>query len=253
MDASYLKNLVPLHALDDELLARLAEQLIPENQPPSTVLCEQGDREAEAIYLLEGSVELTAAGSAMKRTLMGGTPDAAHAIAPGTPRQFTARTTTPVKIVRIPSDRLDRLMVFERLTTIVTTMNPDGKPRMESDPKVEAAVAGSAPFRNLPRRQIGELREALLPAKVRKGETVVKQGQANDHFFVVQEGRFEATHRDVQGRERIKRVLERGATFGADALLTGAPSPTTVVALENGVLLKLSRQLFERFLAKPAG
>ncbi len=249
MDVAPLKNLVPLLTLDDELLGKLAEQLTPESLPASTVLCEQGDRESEAIYLLEGSVELTATGSAMKRTVMAGTPDAAYALAPGTPRQFTARTTTSVRVLRIPSDRLDRVMVFERLTTIVTTMNPDGKIRVEKDPKVETAVAGSAPFRHLPRRQIGELLEALLPVKVRQGEVVVKQGQMNDSFFVVQDGKFEATHHDTQGAVRIRRTLERGATFGADALLTGAPSPTTVVALEKGMLLKLSRQVFERFLA----
>ena len=248
MDVAPLKNLVPLHTLDDELLGKLAEQLVIELLPSSTVLCAQGDRESEAIYLLEGSVELTATGSAMTRTVMGGTPDAAYALAPGTPRQFTARTTTPVRVLRIPSDKLDRVMVFERLTTIVTTMNPDGKVRVENDPKVETAVAGSAPFRHLPRRQIGELIEALLPVKVRQGETVVKQGQANDCFYVVQDGRFEATHHDAQGKERMRRTLERGATFGADALLSAAPSPTTVVALEKGMLLKLSRQVFERFL-----
>lgn len=249
MDVASLKNLVPLLILNDELLGKLAEQLAPESLPASTVLCEQGDRESEAIYLLEGSVELTATGSAMKRTVMGGTPDAAYALAPGTPRQFTARTTTSVRVLRIPSDRLDRVMVFERLTTIVTTMNPDGKIRVEKDPRVETAVAGSAPFRHLPRRQIGELLEALLPVKVRQGEVVVKQGQMNDSFFVVQDGKFEATHHDAQGAVRIRRTLERGATFGADALLTGAPSPTTVVALEKGMLLKLSREVFERFLA----
>lgn len=249
MDVAPLKNLVPLHTLDDELLGRLAEQLAPESLPPGTVLCEQGDRESEAIYLLEGGVEMTAAGSAMKRTVMGGTPDAAYALAPGTPRQFTARTTTAVRVLRIPSEKLDRVMVFERLTTIVTTMNPGGEVRMEKDPRVETAVAGSAPFRHLPRRQIGELLEALLPVKARKGETILKQGQPNDIFFVVQDGRVEATHRDAQGKERIRRTLERGATFGAEALLSGAPSPTTVVALENTVLLTLSRQVFERFLA----
>lgn len=249
MDVAPLKNLVPLLTLDEELLAKLAEQLSPESLPTSTVLCEQGDRESEAIYLLEGSIELTATGSAMKRTVMGGTPDAAYALAPGTPRQFTVRTTTPVRVLRIPSDKLDRVLLFERLTTIVTTMNPDGRIRVEKDPKVETAVAGSAPFRHLPRRQIGELLEALLPVKVRKGETVVKQGRPNENFFVVQEGSVEATHRDAQGKERIRRTLERGATFGAEALLSGAPSPTTVVALENGVLLTLSRQVFERFLA----
>lgn len=249
MDIAPLKNLVPLHTLDDELLGKLAEQLAPESLPPSTVLCEQGDRESEVIYLLEGSVELTATGSAMKRTVMGGTPDAAYALVPGTPRQFTARTTTAVRVLRIPSDKLDRVMVFERLTTIVTTMNPDGKIRVENDPKVETAVAGSTPFRHLPRRQIGELLEALLPVKVRKGETILKQGQPNDNFFVVQDGRVEATYHDAQGKERIRRTLERGATFGAEALLSGAPSPTTVIALENTVLLTLSRQVFERFLS----
>ncbi|MEK6551492.1 MAG: cyclic nucleotide-binding domain-containing protein [Pseudomonadota bacterium] len=248
MDAALLKNLVPLHTLDDELLGRLAETLATDDLPAGTVLCEQGDREGEAIYLLQGSVELTASGSAMKRVLMGGTPDAAYALSPGSPRQFTARASTPVRVLRIASDKLDRLMVFERLTTIVTTLHADGKPRVETDAKVETALAGSAPFRNLTHRQLGPLIEALIPVKVRTGETVVKQGQANDSFYVVQEGRFEAIHRDAHGQERMRRTLERGASFGADALLTGAPSPTTVAALEDGVLLKLSRQLFEQFL-----
>jgi CRP-like cAMP-binding protein len=250
MNPDQLKNLVPLHTLADDLLARLAEQVSPETLPAGQVLCEQGDREVEAIYLLDGSVELSARGSAMKRTVMGGTPDAAYALAPGTPRQFTALATTRVTVIRIPSEKIDRLLVFERLTTIVTTMNPEGKPQPADDPMVEAVVAGSALFRRLPRFQVGELVEAMLPLKVRAGEEVVRQGQANDRFFVVQDGRFEATHRDAQGKERMRRSLERGATFGADALLSGAPSPTTVTALENGLLLTLSRVVFERFLAR---
>jgi CRP-like cAMP-binding protein len=248
VELNVLKKLVPLHTLADELLARLAETLTLEEVPSGTVLCTEGEREDRAVYLIQGSVELASKGSGMKSVVMGGTPSAAYALTPGSPRRFTARTTSPAKVVRIETTRLDRVVVFEELSTALTTLEVHGKVTDKSNPRVAAALAETPALQNLPRRKMKDLLERMQAFSVKPNEAVVRQGEPNEYFYAVQEGRFVVSQKDANGKVRIVKELASGDTFGEDSLLTANPSPTTVVALTPGKLLRLAKDRFEQFV-----
>lgn len=248
LDAGLLRGLIPLNTADDAVLERLAPQLAAEELPKGAVLCEEGMADNDAIYLLQGGIELTSRTSALKRAMQGGTPEAAHPIVPGLPRQFTARATTPVRILRIDNRKLERLVVFEQITTLVTTLEHAPARASGADTPDVAMLADNPAFRDLPRRRLARLIEALKPQTVKSGEVILRQGQPNEHYYVVRDGRFTVSRKGEDGKVRILGDIGRGGTFGEDSLLSGEASDTTVVAIGPGTLWRLARAQFEQLL-----
>lgn len=77
------------------------------------------------------------------------------------------------------------------------------------------------------------------------GETVVKQGEKGDFYYVLTEGEARVT----QSIELAK--LKGGDSFGEEALLSGVPRNATVTMLENGQLMRLSKKDFDSLLKEP--
>jgi CRP-like cAMP-binding protein len=248
LDAGFLRGLIPLNTADEAVLERLAPQLTVEELPKGSVLCEEGAADNDAIYLLQGGIELTSRTSTLRRTLLGGTPEAAHPIVPGLPRQFTARATTPVRVLRIDNRKLERLVVFEQITTLVTTLEHAPARTSGADTPDVAMLADNPAFRDLPRRRLVQLIETLKPQTVKGGEVILRQGQPNELYFVVREGRFTLSRKGEDGKVRILGDIGRGGTFGEESLLSGEASDTTVVAIGPGALWRLSRSQFEELL-----
>lgn len=82
------------------------------------------------------------------------------------------------------------------------------------------------------------------PVEVVAGETVIREGEVGDCFYVVDEGLVEAT---VGGRRM--RTLGPGGGFGEIALLRDTPRTATVTALEPTQLLAIDRATFLEALA----
>ena len=86
--------------------------------------------------------------------------------------------------------------------------------------------------------------DALVPCEFKKGDEVIKQGDAGDDFFIVVEGEANVL---VKGQEVGK--VKKSDYFGELALIFDQPRAATVVA-QTDVLrcVKLDRQRFERLL-----
>jgi ATP-binding cassette, subfamily B, bacterial HlyB/CyaB len=85
------------------------------------------------------------------------------------------------------------------------------------------------------------------------GETLFRQGDEGDAFFVVASGRARVVGKDSAGREVSLSVLRRGDHFGEVALLLNVPRTATVRAAEDLVVLRLGREDFLEFQAAHPG
>jgi len=113
-------------------------------------------------------------------------------------------------------------------------------------------VRDTAPFQRIPLENAELAFASLRERPVVAGEEIVKMGKAADAFYVIVAGRAELWRiDDEEGIPMRAAVMERGATFGEEGLLTGQTSPVTVRMLEDGILLELTRAEFARLLAKP--
>ena len=82
----------------------------------------------------------------------------------------------------------------------------------------------------------------LVPQHVMAGETVIRQGDPADRFFVIADGGFTAI--DEAGGERVLREMGPDDVFGEIGLLAGAPRTATVRAMTDGLLFVLDGPAF---------
>jgi MFS family permease len=94
-------------------------------------------------------------------------------------------------------------------------------------------------FAPLPPPSIEHLAIKLVPVSVVGGDTVFRQGDHGDRFYVVEDGRCEIT---IDG-EKVADAWP-GEAFGEIALLRDVPRTATVTAVEETKLLALERDDF---------
>lgn len=100
-----------------------------------------------------------------------------------------------------------------------------------------------------PREEIPAMVERMEPVRVMTGQTVVREGEAADSFFIVVRGRLGVYHQD-DDQEREINTLGPGEFFGEIGLLGGVPRIATVRALEPSELLRLDKAAFEKLVSK---
>lgn len=93
---------------------------------------------------------------------------------------------------------------------------------------------------NLTERQLWQLARAMGETRYKKGDTVFRQGELGDTFFIVRDGGFKCTNE--QGVELAR--VGPGGCFGELALLRREPRAASVVALSDSQVLTLSREAF---------
>jgi branched-chain amino acid transport system substrate-binding protein len=105
-------------------------------------------------------------------------------------------------------------------------------------------------FRELDRLE----RASLLPSLDREehpaGHAVVRQGESGDALYVILAGKVRVSRVNEQGERSEVASLGLGECFGEMALLSGAPRRADVIAINDLVLLKLSKKGFEKLFLK---
>lgn len=248
-DVEILKNLVPMNTLSDDTLKRLAKRVDVQEYAKGAAICKEGDTDNDSIYLIEGGAELLARSSTMKRVFQGGTPDAAFALAEGRPRPVTITATTKVKVLRIDTSKLDRVVLLDEFTTTIP-MFEDGNP-FEGDTGWLEEMSQSEFFKRLPREKLPGMLLKLESIPVKRGEVVFKQGDRGDYYYIIKSGRFNISRKDTQGKVQILDELKEGSVFGEESLISGRTRNASVVSMGDGVLMRLSKKDFEDLLKQP--
>ena len=100
-------------------------------------------------------------------------------------------------------------------------------------------------FAPLPIARLEELAMARHARPRPAGETIIREGEPGDRFYVIAEGEV-----DVTEGGRFRRTEPAGDCFGEIALLREVPRTATVIARTDVDLLALER---EEFLAAITG
>lgn len=104
--------------------------------------------------------------------------------------------------------------------------------------------------RRLPAQLLIETTNRLEPVKVAAGETVFRQGQPADRFYIIARGELDIVREDGAGGEMMLETLGPGQFFGEIGLLTDSPRTASVRATGPAELLALDRQHFENLVAQ---
>ena len=100
-------------------------------------------------------------------------------------------------------------------------------------------------FKSMPPANIKFLLEKMEPLEVKRGECIVQQGDAGEHYYVL-----------VDGKAKVTRTVELatlmpGRSFGEEALLSGSRRNASVTMLEDGMVMRLDKRDFDDMLREP--
>jgi CRP-like cAMP-binding protein/rhodanese-related sulfurtransferase len=249
LELSVLRGFSPLDGLRNENLRALSRKTALRELGQGRLLFKEGDADKRTFYLVSGIVELVAQGRIIG-TVKGGTPDARHALAPIVPRRCSARVASEkIEYLSIDSDLLDVLITWDQTGTYeVTELHADGG----AGGDWMTMLLQSRAFHKIPPANLQAVFMRMQRVDYSAGDTVIRQGEEGDYFYVIVSGRCAVSRETPLNREGIRLAeLGMGETFGEEALISGARRNATVSMLTDGALMRLGKEDFNALLNEP--
>ena len=244
-DLNLLKRFIPLNTLSDEQFAQLIDDLDIEEVAKGGLVFDQGDSKKEFIYLISGSIALFA-GEMEMEVITTGSEAARFAIAHQLPRKVKGTAKTKSRIVRVPTNKLDK----EKSPKPAETYMVDEQTSQGGD--WMATMLQSPVFQKLPAANLQKVMMKMEEVAFEPGQVVVKQGDSADYYYIIKQGTCELTRQSTKNSNPIKLAeLHDCASFGEDALLSDAPRNVTVSMKGDGQLLRLTKEDFITLVKEP--
>ena len=244
-----LKSFAPLDRLKRENLAALAKKVTVLRFSAGQTLFSEGDLDARTLWLVSGAVEILEGGRTV-RSVRAGTDEAHAALCPASPRSSTARALEPVRCLSIDSELLDLVLTWDQ-TGVYEVCELCAETAGGAGDWMTTLLQSEA-FRRIPPANLQAIFTHLERMPVTTGETVIRQGEEGDYFYVIINGKAQVTRETPLNRAGLKLAeLGTGDTFGEDALIAETQRNATVRMLTDGVLMRLGKRHFRELMNDP--
>jgi len=248
-----LATLSPLTGLSVERLAELAAVAVIERGQRGTDPLKDRLQAPQSIFLLQGELLLAFEGGGTL-VVVGGSEETQQALNRQKQRLARSKAITDVDLLAIDDDVLDILATWDQVAAAGGEGSAMGK-AVRSDARLITGAFSlsnlrSGAFAQLPVAHIDELLKRFERVKTARADTVIREGDEGDFYYVVESGRFQV-ERLVGGAKVILAELKSGDAFGEEALVSEAKRNATVVSLGEGELLRLDRKHFNELLREP--
>lgn len=247
--AEHFERFVPLGALRAETKADLARKATVVSASAGESLFRIGDKASNALYLLEGELELRDQTGAILARLRPGSPEARHRIAHQSPRQLEARCVTDVHCLAVDAHLVDVMLTWDQTDALeVGELGEDSA--SESDDWMTRLLQTPA-FQMVPPANLQAIFMRMERLDTVPGQVVVRQEEPGDYFYVITEGRCIVTREQPNQKAVRLAELETGSCFGEEALISDSPRNATVTMLTRGSLMRLAKEDFRKLLNEP--
>ncbi len=246
-----LRSCVPLNSLSQESFQRLCGEVSVEHIPTGTRLFSIGDEDSSSIYLISGGLELLSSDGG-KSTIQAGKDNARYALANLKPRRYNGIVRDPAQVVRIETNLVDKLMVWESTSRDSGGLVVDEFDTDSGDNDWVMRLLQKRVFLDLPAAHVQEVLNRMQELIVRDNDTIIRQGDPGDYYYVIREGRCRVL-RSVPGATapQVLAELSVGDSFGEEALVSRNPRNATVAMLTPGRLMRLAGKDFVELLEQP--
>ena len=252
LELGLLRSFSPLDGLKSENLHSLARKTVLRELSSGRLLFKEGDTDKRTYYLISGVIELMHEG----RTVMmvrGGAPEARNPIAPSMPRRHSARVVSErIEYLSIDSDTLDVMLTWDQTGSYeVNELNSTGEDMPASDDWMTTLLQTKALHR-IPPANIQAIFMRMQRMDYKTGESVIRQGEEGDYFYVIVKGKCAVTRETPLNKDGIRLAeLNMGDTFGEEALISDAKRNANVTMLTDGTLMRLGKEDFRTLLNEP--
>jgi uncharacterized membrane protein len=103
-------------------------------------------------------------------------------------------------------------------------------------------------FSEMDDQEVAEIRAIMDEMKFKPNQTIIREGELGDLFYVITAGEVQVTIRDADGEDVVLQELGPGGFFGELSMLTKEPRQARVRAMDNVTVLALERDEFFSFL-----
>lgn len=252
LTSEILGRLEPIHGLSAERQKELMRMCRIEHHDLGTDPLRGRNIAGQLIYLLRGELRVSPPGCGA-RLLVGGCDDANWPLGQKFPMPQSSRAVTDIEILRVDSDHLDILMTWDQLCASAPPPTSRSREctvwRTMSGIFHTSSLVGGA-LAQLQPAQLGELMQRLQRVKFKRGQTVIRQGDEGDYYYIIESGRCEVS-RMVSGAEMAVAELKAGDAFGEEALVAGEKRNANVRMKTDGALWRLSKPDFVELMQKP--
>ena len=231
---------LPLAGLD-----RLARAARVREVPRGTTVVRQGERGDEFFVVASGKATVVVRERGEDKTVQElevGDYFGERALLGDGLRRATVRALTPLKLLSFPADAFWKELAGTMAWETRLRMALGERERLEELPI----------FAGMGSRQLDLLAVKLAVRDVGAGETLIRQGDPGDTFYIVREGELEVLVSEIGARRRAK-LLQPGDFFGEIALLYQVPRTATVRARTKASVWELGRQDFRDLVGRYMG
>ncbi len=250
MDSQALKRFTAFEHLPQAALDQLAQAGQKRSYQRKDTLFRKGDASQEAIYLLEGDV-LARYPDGREKPISHGQDSARYPIGNLNPRPFDLTASSQVvEIFAIDREAQDRILAMANLSETDQTTGEDALQVQETEvnPEWLFRMLQSPAFASMPADKVDQFMAAIEQVEVPAGETVIRQGEPGDYYYLIQKGSV-VVEREQGPVSFPIATLQADSAFGEEALLKdNATRNATVRMAEDGVLVRLHREAFKQLL-----
>ncbi|MCF6254912.1 MAG: cyclic nucleotide-binding domain-containing protein [Gammaproteobacteria bacterium] len=247
-DHKLLRSLSPLCDLSPDMLAELSGKSRVTQVVTGATIFKQGERDHRTLYLVTGKLELTDA-SGKTTKLVANSKQARQPLDPASPHTVTAVAKTPVSLLNIDTDLLEMLLNWggKQQSYEVSSLAVE-----EDDTDWMSRFLQSKVFLKLRAENIQTMIMRMEEIKVRADEIVINQDDDDDNYYIIAKGKAKVARRVAPGAPLMKlAILTPGTGFGEEALISNGKRNASVTMMEDGTLMRLSKEDFISLLVTP--
>ncbi len=252
-----LARLEPLAALSGDSLREISRMCYLEKVSRNLDPFRLKGLKGQSVYLVKGELKLDYP-DASSEILVGGTEAAIGSLDKLRPPFVGAKAITDIELIRIDEEVLDIMLTWDQLAAPQAAaaglpVKADATDRMDwrtLSGMFAAENLTQGIFASLPPANIDALFQRFKRIKVSRGQTVIREGEEGDCYYVIESGRCTVT-RQVGGVAVELAELKGGDAFGEEALVANARRNASVVMKTGGFLLRLDKGDFIELLKEP--
>jgi CRP-like cAMP-binding protein len=245
-DLSLMRTLVPLKDMSESHLRALIEGLSLDVVCVGQVLFERGYYDGQHVYLLSGSVVLE--GNFGIKTYIKGCSTLLP-IAHSQPRSVTATAVSDCSILRLDSERLDKLLAWSQVSDYLQ-LHFSQQWDLDEDIEWMMTLLKSNLFFKVPPINVEHIFSHLTPQVVYAGDVIIRQGEIGEQCYFIKEGKADVW-RNIDGNRQHLATIAEGRCFGEDALVNDTVRNASIIMKTDGVLMRLDKTDFYCLLKEP--
>nr|XP_040229059.1 cAMP-dependent protein kinase type II regulatory subunit isoform X2 [Anopheles coluzzii] len=228
-----VKNILLFRSLDKEQMNEVLDAMFEKIVQAKDYIIKQGD-DGDNFYVIESGIYNAYVGEDQKHihTYDNRGSFGELALLYNMPRAATIQAETDGKLWAMDRQTFRRILL---------------KSAFRKRKMYEALLDAVPMLKTLQNYERMNLADALIPQTYAKGDRIIKQGDAADGMYFIEDGKVSIRIQQDAGEVEISN-LEKGGYFGELALVTHRPRAASAYAVDNVKVAFLETECFERLL-----